>query len=728
MKFFPWLSRKESRTAQAIMMSKVGNAVGLPKNYTGFSKDGYARNVVVFKTINAIAGCVADIPLCLYEKPKSKKAQKKEIEQSPLLDLINHPNPTESKSEFWRRMVTFYLLTGNTFTERVRGLNVPVSEMYSLRADRVRVVAGQKHIAGYVYKIGTSEVTFPVDPVTLQSDLLHTKTFNPLDDFYGLSPIEPAALGVDSHNEAGQWNFSLLQNQANPSGVFTVEVNGSNPAGALDDNQRARIEKELRERFQGSKNVGRTMFFEGGVKWNPMSLSPQDMMWMEAKNVNTREICWAYGYPSILLGLPGDSTYNNVSEAKLWLYDETVLPLAKLFLDQFNRWLVPLFGDNLVLEMDLDGIEALAEKRSKTWDKVNTSTFLTINERREAVGFAKLPEGGDIIPVGAGLVPLTSLSEEPEELENPDTSDYMEDEMDEIDEEFDDHDASKDPEDDEESDDKAVESIEKKNTKIKFENFSRAWAKNKAGTKVTKVAGVSKKKVTDTVRDSVVKWQKSGEPIDSLAKTLRSDLSTRYDEFSKSRAYTIARTESASAANNGSFQMMKTIGIPNTVKEWLATSDDRSRDFHDSMNGKTAGLNEYFMVPNPEGAPDEMMGPHDENAPVVQLVNCRCVLVYEIKNDEEKSINVRNKNKHKAVVLRSLKGHELRFQKQVAKFFRLEKREIIARVTKETQLMRMVQVADDVIESNKSRLESIFRSNYEVILREFGSSILKQLE
>jgi hypothetical protein len=76
------------------------------------------------------------------------------------------------------------------------------------------------------------------------------------------------------------------------------------------------------------------------------------------------------------------------------------------------------------------------------------------------------------------------------------------------------------------------------------------------------------------------------------------------------------------------------------MKEWIAgPSDGRERDFHQPMDGQKVALNEKFLVPNPEGSPDEMTGPGDDTAPPEQIINCRCVLGFDT---DEKAFNLKD--------------------------------------------------------------------------------------
>ncbi len=96
----------------------------------------------------------------------------------------------------------------------------------------------------------------------------------------------------------------------------------------------------------------------------------------------------------MLLGIPGDNTYSNFQEANRVFWRQTVLPLVSRVGASIAHWLSPQFGDEVRLAIDTDRIDALATDRSALWERVAASPFLTLNEKREAAGYAPL-EGGD---------------------------------------------------------------------------------------------------------------------------------------------------------------------------------------------------------------------------------------------------------------------------------------------------------------------------------------------
>ena len=118
------------------------------------------------------------------------------------------------------------------------------------------------------------------------------------------------------------------------------------------------------------------------------------MDFLEAKHTAAREIALAFGVPPMLLGIPGDNTFANYAEANRVFFRQTVLPLAARVGSSIAQWLSPQFGDSIRVTIDTDRIDALAADRAALWDRVSNAAFLTLNEKREAVGYGPV-SGGD---------------------------------------------------------------------------------------------------------------------------------------------------------------------------------------------------------------------------------------------------------------------------------------------------------------------------------------------
>lgn len=379
---------KASATGPLIALQSPGRAVWSPRRFDAFAEEGFRRNVIAFRAVTQVARAVASVPWHLEGQDAEQ--------ESPILALLARPNPQMAQSEFIEAVVSYLLIAGNSYVEAVEGAETP-RELWPLRPDRMKVIAGRSGLPqGFVYSLGGAERRWDADPLTGRSAILHLKTFHPLDDWYGLSPVEPASSAIDQRNEADKWNMALLQNGARPSGALVYDPKDS-PSANLSEEQFARLKDEAAAQYSGARNAGRPMLLDGGLSWQEMSLSPKDIEFLDARHAAARDIALAFGVPPQLLGIPGDNTYANYQEARLAFWEETVIPLLCHLRDELNAWLVPQFGDGAPLAFDLDGIPALALRRERVWARLQAAQFLTLNEKRRAVGLPDIG-GGDAVP------------------------------------------------------------------------------------------------------------------------------------------------------------------------------------------------------------------------------------------------------------------------------------------------------------------------------------------
>lgn len=377
---------KASRTAK-LMAVGGGTARWTARDYRGLAREGYLGNAIVHRAVRLIAENAAACQFLVFDGAREKEAH-------PLASLLTRPNPRQDGGVFFEALYAHLLLAGNAYVEAVAlddGVRSrEVRELYALRPDRIKLIPGADGWAeAYEYSVGGRSVRFEQHGAV--PPILHLTFFHPLDDHYGLAPIEAAATALDTHNAAAKWNKALLDNAARPSGALVyVGPEGS----VLTDTQFDRLKRELEGSYQGAVNAGRPLLLEGGVDWKAMSHSPKDMDFLEAKHAAAREIALAFGVPPMLLGIPGDNTYANFQEANRVFFRQTVLPLASRVGHALSQWLAPQFGDGIRVAIDTDRIDALSADRSALWQRVSVAEFLTLNEKREAVGYAPV-EGGD---------------------------------------------------------------------------------------------------------------------------------------------------------------------------------------------------------------------------------------------------------------------------------------------------------------------------------------------
>jgi phage portal protein BeeE len=327
-----------------------GRARWTPRDYAALAREGYARNAIVYRAVRLIAESLGALSFVLYEGTAERDSH-------PLLDLVRRPNPRQDGASLLEAIASHLLLAGNAYIEAV-GLGgegeAHVRELYALRPDRMKLLPGPNGWPqAYEYAVGGSTVRF--DQNAALPPILHLTLFN--------------------------------LNSARPSGAL---VYAGADGAMLSAVQYERLKKEFADFYQGANNAGRPLVLDGGLDWRPMSLSPRDMDFLEAKHAAAREIALAFGVPPMLLGIPGDNTYSNYQEANRVFWRQSVLPLAGRIGCALTHWLAPVFGEGRT-----DKIEALSTDRAALWERVSKASFLSVNEKRLAAGYGPI-EGGDV--------------------------------------------------------------------------------------------------------------------------------------------------------------------------------------------------------------------------------------------------------------------------------------------------------------------------------------------
>lgn len=336
-------------------------------DYGAALKAGFSSNPVAQRAVRIVAEGVGSAPLI---------QRNAEVER-----LIGATSAGQSLIE---TIAAHLALHGNAYVQILKDGSGQISELFALRPERMTICPdpeGWPH--AYEYAVGSQTMHIPLADANLWPNIIHIRSFHPGDDHYGAGALEAAEAAIAIHNAASEWNRSLLDNAARPSGALVFD---NNDGAALSTAQFERLKAELLGAYQGQMNAGRPLILEGGLKWQSMALSPADMDFATLKSAAARDIALAFGVPPMLLGLPGDNTYSNYKEANRALWRLTLLPLADKILKGLAEGLAPWFPD-LSLSVDLDRIAALSEDRERLWTQVNDAKFLSDDEKRALLGF-----------------------------------------------------------------------------------------------------------------------------------------------------------------------------------------------------------------------------------------------------------------------------------------------------------------------------------------------------
>ncbi len=334
---------------------------------SSLAREGFERNPIVYRCVRMISEAAASLPF-----------RNLAGEDDALARLMAEPNHDQAGPDLMESFYGHLLIAGEAYLEAV-SLDGEVREVFVLRPDRMRPIKGARgHPLGWEHRVG-AEMRRLLREADGFLPVLQMKLFHPSDDYSGRSPLEAAARAVDVHNAGGAWAKALIDNAARPSGAL---VYGGE---ALTEMQMRDLKEDLERSYQGAGNAGRPMLLHGGLDWKPMSLSPADMDFVEARHMAAREIALAFGVPPMLLGIPGDATYSNYREANMAFWRMTVLPLVNRAARAVSLWLGRRMG-GARLAPDLDAAPAFHEERAEFWRRIDAAGFLTVEEKRKLAG------------------------------------------------------------------------------------------------------------------------------------------------------------------------------------------------------------------------------------------------------------------------------------------------------------------------------------------------------
>ena len=384
-----------------------------PAKDSNFLKNGFMGNPVVYRCVSEIAGAISHLT---FEVVRSNANAEDVLEdpEHPLIALVAYPSPTESHFKFLNRLVKNYLIFGRAFIYAPSGDGEPPTspaQGYEI-IDPMKVsLSDDRHINGmpkyYEYAISDSVTKkFSIDMMTGHSAILGIYNPSPCYSLAGVSPLAPANRNFQTLNKSSEFNFSLVNNAARPSGLLKTE-------NELSPDAYTRLVEHTKKFFTGTNNAGNVPLLEGGLEWQQTSLSPADMEFEGLTDKQVAFIAMVFGVPLPLV-LTDAATYSNQRDARISLYEDTALPIADYILEELSSWLHKMGVDEKdSLRVNEDRISALSYRREQAFEKAKTgveSGILTINEARKDLGYAEIPGMADVLMVPMGRTPIDAIT------------------------------------------------------------------------------------------------------------------------------------------------------------------------------------------------------------------------------------------------------------------------------------------------------------------------------
>ncbi len=368
-----------------------------------------ATSVPAYRAVTARGRAVRSAPLQVMSQ-RGDEAQPTP-DSHPAQRLLTRVNRWWSAGDLLETTEIYLSLWGSCFWFLDRGPSGrgrPTS-IWPLRPDRIRIIPGEPssqgqftpddYISGFVFEASSGRR----QPLTVD-EVVWFRYINPLDEYAGLSPVAPARLSLEMGQSALTFNSSFFKNGAMPGDVVF-----SFP-GPLTDDEVNDFRKRLKKRHGGAENAHEPMIADlsQGLKAERLGLTQRDMEFMASLQWTVEDAARVWGVPPPMLMSEKQSTYNNVREARIQFYVETVSEEWSFLSQEINELLMPMFGEDLFVQFDTSGIlplkEAMTEMDAQDLEEVKNGT-LTINEYRQRRGRDPV-EWGDVWHGPAALRPI----------------------------------------------------------------------------------------------------------------------------------------------------------------------------------------------------------------------------------------------------------------------------------------------------------------------------------
>ena len=355
----------------------------------------------VYSCVRILAEAVAGLPLHLY-KYTDDGGKEKAIDH-PLYRLLHdEPNPEMSSFVFRETLMTHLLLWGNAYAQIIRNGRNEIIALYPLMPNKMSVDRDENGHLFYTYYRGPDEAIKNKDlAVTLQpSDVLHIPGLG-FDGLVGYSPIAMAKNAIGMAIACEEFGAKFFANGAAPSGVL------EHPGTIKDP---SRVREAWQSQFGGSSNSGKVAVLEEGMKYTPISISPEQAQFLETRKFQINEIARIFRVPPHMVGDLEKSSFSNIEQQSLEFVKYTLDPWVIRWEQSLMRSLLSL--DEKVqyfVKFNLEGLlRGDYQSRMNGYAIGRQNGWMSANDIRELENLDRIPaeEGGDLYLINGNMLPM----------------------------------------------------------------------------------------------------------------------------------------------------------------------------------------------------------------------------------------------------------------------------------------------------------------------------------
>ena len=355
----------------------------------------------VYACVRILSESIAGLPLHLYRYNDSG-GKEKAIDHPLYLLLHDEPNPEMSSFIFRETLMTHLLLWGNAYAQIIRNGKGEVIALYPLMPNKMTVSRDEKGQLYYTYQKSQEELPKNNSyTVTLYpQDVLHIPGLG-FDGLVGYSPIAMAKNAIGLAIATEEYGSKFFANGAQPSGVL------EHP-GTLKDP--ARIRESWQNTFGGSGNANKIAVLEEGMKYTPISISPEQAQFLETRKFQINEIARIFRVPPHMIGDLEKSSFNNIEQQSLEFVKYTLEPWVVRWEQTIHRTLLSQEEKKTYFaKFNLEGLlRGDYKSRMDGYAIARQNGWMSANDIRELENLDRISEedGGDLYLVNGNMVPL----------------------------------------------------------------------------------------------------------------------------------------------------------------------------------------------------------------------------------------------------------------------------------------------------------------------------------
>jgi HK97 family phage portal protein len=356
----------------------------------------------VYSCVRILSEAIASLPLNTFVYTDS--GGKEKALAHPLYRLLHdEPNPEMSSFIFRETLMTHLLLWGNAYAQIIRNGKGEVIALYPLMPDRMTVDRDTNGRLYYKYTKSSEDApTMENGSVILSpSDVLHIPGLG-FDGLVGYSPIAMAKNAIGLAIAAEEYGSKFYANGAAPSGVL------EHP-GTLKDP--ARVRDSWNSTFGGSGNSHKVAVLEEGMKYTPISISPNEAQFLETRKFQINEIARIFRIPPHMVGDLEKSSFSNIEQQSLEFVKYTLDPWVIRWEQALYRTLLSEEEKKTVFfKFNVEGLlRGDYASRMSGYATARQNGWMSANDIRELENLDRIPSelGGDLYLVNGNMLPLT---------------------------------------------------------------------------------------------------------------------------------------------------------------------------------------------------------------------------------------------------------------------------------------------------------------------------------